>query len=129
MTGYADQWAYDAERSTWRKWVGTHWQEPYSDESGKYEIDTIVVNLLHEFEIVVKSNGTLDCVHRLARGKCSRQFVPTSDLVNFRNGTLHIVSMAIMPHCKDDHLLYCLDYDYAPSAQHLQHHRRDALCH
>lgn len=111
---YSDHWAYDAERATWRQWVGTHWQEPYSDESGKYEIDTIVVNLLHEFAIEVKSNGTLDCVHRLARGKCSQRFETTPDLVNFRNGTLHIVSMKIIPHCKDDHLLYCLDYDYAP---------------
>lgn len=111
---YADRWAYDTQHSTWRQWVGTHWQEPYSDESGKYEIDTIVVTLLHEFNISVKSNGTLDCVHRLARGKCAKKFTTTPDLVNFRNGTLHIASMEIIPHCKEDYMLYCLDYDYTP---------------
>jgi len=113
---YHDQWAYDSLSATWRQWVGTHWQEPISDEAGEIAIDKIVVALLHEAHINVKSNSTLNCVHRLAKGKCELKFSSVSDLVNFRNGTLHAGTMKLLPHRKEDHILYCLDYDYVPGS-------------
>lgn len=38
------------------------------------------------------------------------------NVLNLRNGTLCIDTIALRPHCKDDHLTYCLDYDYDPAA-------------
>ncbi len=38
------------------------------------------------------------------------------NVLNLRNGTLCLDSITLRPHCKDDHLTYCLDYDYDPTA-------------
>ncbi len=38
------------------------------------------------------------------------------NVLNLRNGTLCLDTITLRPHCKDDHLTYCLDYDYDPAA-------------
>jgi putative DNA primase/helicase len=38
------------------------------------------------------------------------------NVLNLRNGTLDLDAITLRPHCKDDHMTYCLDYDYDPDA-------------
>ena len=38
------------------------------------------------------------------------------NVLNLRNGTLCLDAITLRPHCKADHMTYCLDYDYDPDA-------------
>lgn len=117
---YGDTWAYDIYGQTWRKWTGTHWAEPASEEDSKTELDALIVKLLHTLEFEIKSNGMLDCVHRLARGRCKRKFVTVASAVNFSNGTWNASTGELGQHRKEDNFLYCLDYDFDDSGDYPQ---------
>ncbi|MEX1019881.1 MAG: hypothetical protein WDZ49_09500, partial [Litorilinea sp.] len=40
----------------------------------------------------------------------------TGNALNLRNGTLCLDTLELRPHTPDDHLTYCLEYDYKPDA-------------
>lgn len=125
-----EDWRYDVESQSWRQWTGTHWQELEKSKNGKYEIDLLVKSIIHEFGFNIKSNGTLECAHRLAEGECRDTFFPQPNLINFKNGTLQIPELVMKPHDKDDGFIDCLDYDYDPTMKHptIDKYLRETYC-
>lgn len=117
---YGDEWAYDIYGQTWRRFTGTHWAEPISEEDGKTDLDTLFVQLIHSLDIEIKSNSILENAHRLARGRCKRRFLPKARAINFQNGTLLVDIESLQPHNREDNFTYCLDYDFDPSGDYPQ---------
>jgi phage/plasmid-associated DNA primase len=101
----------------WRNFAGTHWREQ-EKHAGVYEVDLLLLPIIHEQGHIIKSNTILACAHRLIEGRCRRLFVAPHNLINFKNGTLAIPSLKMHPHRREDGLLYCLDYEYRPEVAH-----------
>lgn len=51
-----------------------------------------------------------------AKRAAAAGMLDAGNVLNLRNGTLDLDTITLRQHCKDDHLTYCLDYDYNPAA-------------
>ncbi len=106
---YANTLAWDANVPAWRRWTGTHWQIIREPDT----LDLFAVEIIHAMGLPVSNIGTVDSVIRLARALCKRQFLPSTRLINFQNGTLDLDTMTGHPHTVADNLISCLPYDYS----------------
>ena len=51
-----------------------------------------------------------------ARRAVAAGMLDAGNVLNLRNGTLDLDAITLRPHCKNDHMTYCLGYDYDPDA-------------
>ena len=65
-----------------------------------------------------RTNGRVVSVESMAQAQraVAVDQLDAGNNLNLRNGTLCLDTLALHPHTQDDHLTYCLDYDYNPAA-------------
>jgi P4 family phage/plasmid primase-like protien len=100
--------AWDTKSSIWRRWSGTHWER----DPEKENFDLLASDMLRLMGMAINQANRMDGVIRLARALCKRQFNASSELLNFKNGTLDLNTMVGHAHQRTDHLVECLPYNY-----------------
>lgn len=138
---HSDRWRYVTGHNVWYGWTGTHLERDECLALPK-QIQTLMdmMNRIAKTEMAEakkkgddKEAGIFDAYVRAT--KRSRQRIASvesmaqahraiaaktldqGNVLNLRNGTLDLDTLTLRSHSPDDHLTYCLDYDYDPNAQ------------
>lgn len=137
---WGDDWLYVTGYEAWYKWTGTHWEKDECqailkqiqhlmdamNQAAKTEAQAAKAARDEEAEKVwrcyiqatKRTRGRIASVEGMAQAQraTAAGMLDAGNVLNLRNGTLELDTITLRPHCKGDHLTYCLVYDYDPQA-------------
>lgn len=84
----------------------------------KEEIKSEAEQLRAYVNATKRSKSRVASVEGMAQAKraTAAGLLDNGNVLNLHNGTLCLDTITLRPHCKVDHMTYCLDYDYDPDA-------------
>ena len=140
---YGREWLFIEGHDQWASWIGTHW-ELNKDAEFNHAIETLIsqMNWAAEEKIrealslgeeerkaafkkaTIYSNATRRTAGRIAsvqKMAANRRIaraakLNTSNVLNFDNGTIDLLTFELHDHDRADHLTYCLPFDFDPHA-------------